>query len=939
MRRRILSNSVVPDRTPGRRDVLPTAYCVWETAWRAVLHPCVWVVLLLSLTPAAQAQAQPTPFVYRNAPLPQVIAEVEAATPYRFLYRDALVAGATVTLDAASDDAVLPALDAALRAQGLALQVDTARAQVLITEVPQEAMVLLQGTVVDARDGTRLPMATVVWHDDGRLRGTATNDAGAFQADLRALAARHDTVTLRVSYVGYRPRRVAIDLQRLPPRLDVRLQPEAAWGREVVVTGNNLWHTTLDTTWQRLLQPSLFSPYGERSLIRALQPLPSVALTTAFSDGLHVRGTKADGFRVLLDGIPIYNQQHFFGLFDAFNDDALQTAGLFYDVAPASYMAPPGGTLALTTRTGSQTRLRTSVGLSNVAARGTLEGPVAKGRGSWLVSGRHATLNAFGWLGNDALIARGLGVDRPASPLPDPEAQEIGERIVQPGEAAAAFYDVHGKLYLEGRRGSRLMLSGYAGGNDTHQDAERFVWISTGEGLDDGFFRLRTVGTATRWGNEAASLQLQHGLSPRAYARTVAAVSHYRSAYAKDDFSYLNLDAAISLSALDPRAVRIAPFRYDNTLTEWKVAQDLDFALPAGVVSVGYAWHHYTVAYAETSELLIDRRFLTRTFDETKRAWQLDLFGHLDVAWPGLTLRAGLRTHYFAPDERVRLSPRLHVRLAPQRPLSVGVGLSRNYQFLHRLSLQNTQSANVWILSTAAQPPGAVDHATAGLYGRIGDHTAVQVEGYAKWHTRVRQHETDAPAFLIRRTSEVSKPWFHDLTSFARGLEVLLRQDAGPLRWTTSYALSRVELRPPDALDASSTAWYRADWDRLHQLTSHLHLRAGPHWSADLVWSYGSGTPNTLAYLPGAARFDEPADLSPYHRLDVSLSYGAAIGIARLDARVSLFNVYDRANAWYREPVLYLAPRRLSDRYRRGAAVVDVYDLGMQPAFDATLSF
>ena len=66
-----------------------------------------------------------------------------------------------------------------------------------------------------------------------------------------------------------------------------------------------------------------------------------------------VRGSSADAFEVRLDGVPIYNPRHLFGLADAFNLDALRAVALHYGVPPARSAAPPGGTLEYVTSAGA----------------------------------------------------------------------------------------------------------------------------------------------------------------------------------------------------------------------------------------------------------------------------------------------------------------------------------------------------------------------------------------------------------------------------------------------------------------------------------------------------------------------------------------------------------------------------------------------------------
>ena len=205
----------------------------------------------------------------------------------------------------------------------------------------------------------------------------------------------------------------------------------------------------LNTTWQDLLRAERYAPLGESNALRALQPLPSIGITGATTGRLVVRGSRPDGFQVMLDGAPIYNAHPVFGLFDAFNADALHTVGRYYGVAPATIAAPPGGTLSFRTLTGSQTSQRTTLHASSTAGSATVEGPWGGGRGSYLVSARRSYLNRVSWLGKDQLIEQGLDVNRPRGPLPPEAIHELGDLVSTPLAPSTGFYDVHVNAYNE----------------------------------------------------------------------------------------------------------------------------------------------------------------------------------------------------------------------------------------------------------------------------------------------------------------------------------------------------------------------------------------------------------------------------------------------------------------------------------------------------------
>ncbi|MEX0599942.1 MAG: carboxypeptidase-like regulatory domain-containing protein [Rhodothermales bacterium] len=856
-------------------------------------------------------------FAYDEAPLRDVLSDVRERAGFHFLYRDVLVAGKTVSFTSNAEE-VLARLNDALTAHGLRLRVDAPRNQVLVGEVHESAAnasgrhAPIRGVVVDDEHGTRLPYATVTWYEDRRLRGTATDASGHFRLHVSADTA----VDLSISHIGYSTRHIRVDADAGAELIPVRLVPETAYGPEVIVSTAAL-QSEVDTTWHHLLQAGIFSPLGESGVMRSLQTLPSVSLSTAATSGLNVRGSRADGFQVLLDGMSIYNQSHLFGLFDAFNEDVLQTVGLYYGIAPASLQGPPGGTLSFVTRTGSMTGVHGSMGVSNTSGKGTLEGPFAGGRGSWLISGRRSYLNAFDGFDNDALIRLGLDVGRETD-VPTGPVREVPVSALTTGDASAHFYDVHGKLAYEWAPGARLVASGYVGGDETLHRAERFANAPHSRDAP-----LINADTKNSWHNAAASLRLQTPIGSTAYAESVAGLSRYRSAFSKDDFVYTD-PTRMLLPQTDTSHHVVRPFSNENELLELKLAQNIDVPASGTTWSAGYAFHHYAIDYHEQS-------ILRDGFGGTQESAQADVFAQVEGRFASeIALAAGLRTHYFQRGRFFRLSPRLRVRLFPDRRLSFAAGFSRNHQFVHRLYVEQSTHADIWVMSTAEQPPGSVDHVSAGTYLQASPRLHFQVEAYRKHFTNLREHEASAARRRLRPISPLLDPWLHDNEGRARGIEMMARLDFGTVTWTNSYTLSAMELRNRRVSDGS---WYPADWDRRHQLTSHMQLSIGETLQLHLIWASGSGTPNALAHAVPR----EPSRLPAYHRMDAGLRWHQAVGSGTFEVKASVFNVLDRANTWYRRPVP-VATRSPAGR-RVGLMNVDVYDLGRRPSLEISYSF
>ena len=238
----------------------------------------------------------------------ELISSIEQNSEMRFLYREALVSNINITVSLDS-----PTLYEDLRSQlselNIGLQVNPVRNQALLFKTDnknnkQDAVI--SGYVIDAETGDRLPYSTISWFENGEITGVASSTSGTFSARINSSGT---SIPLLFSFVGYESKRVDFDISSRSELSDiaVRLQPRLYGGNEIIVNGNALY-TPSDSVFSSLIEAGSFSPLGDNNSTKALQSLPSVLTGPAIEDGLNVRGSSSDGFRVLLDGITLYNQ-------------------------------------------------------------------------------------------------------------------------------------------------------------------------------------------------------------------------------------------------------------------------------------------------------------------------------------------------------------------------------------------------------------------------------------------------------------------------------------------------------------------------------------------------------------------------------------------------------------------------------------------------------
>lgn len=182
---------------------------------------------------------------------------------------------------------------------------------------------------------------------------------------------------------------------------------------------------------------------GEVDVLKSLQLLPGVQGGTEGSAGLYVRGGGPDQNLYLLDGVPVYNVNHLGGFFSTFNSDAISNVDLYKGGFPARFGGRLSSVVDIRMKEGNKEKFGGEGSIGLISSKLLLEGPINKGRGSYIVSGRRTYL--------DALMA----------PL---------VKLATGGEEKGGyyFYDLNTKINYKLSEKDHVYLSGYFGKDKLH---------------------------------------------------------------------------------------------------------------------------------------------------------------------------------------------------------------------------------------------------------------------------------------------------------------------------------------------------------------------------------------------------------------------------------------------------------------------------------------
>ncbi|MGE0439238.1 MAG: carboxypeptidase regulatory-like domain-containing protein [Gemmatimonadales bacterium] len=288
----------------------------------------------------------------------------------------------------------------ALAFHPLRLKVEVPAGRTVQLDIGLTALVsdtLLPVLRIEVRDGTdrsALPMATV--EVDGVAR-TALDGVAVFRG---LEPGRH---VIRAGRLGYAARDTSVRLVPVERTIVVQLDPtpaELSQLRVIASRGSRAgllpppgdFRDAVTTGVNRLDRAALAGvPVAfEPDVFRALQPTVGVNGSSDENAHLPIRGGGPEHTRVLLDGIPILGPYHLYGTFGAFTPEAVGEAQVLRGALPARVGEALGSVVSLQSQRAE--RLEMTGGVSLLAGRLAVAGPIGRTGGSWVAAGRRSLL-------------------------------------------------------------------------------------------------------------------------------------------------------------------------------------------------------------------------------------------------------------------------------------------------------------------------------------------------------------------------------------------------------------------------------------------------------------------------------------------------------------------------------------------------------------------
>lgn len=739
----------------------------------------------------------------------------------------------------------------------------------------------LSGYVTDSKNGEALIGVKV--YIPTTNQGAVTNNYGFY-----SLTVNSGSYKIEFRSGLYPSESREIDLTK-DVRLDIELGTNVKDLKEIVINakkGENVNSTQMGQIELDIEKIKTLPAFmGEVDVIKTIQLLPGVSSVSEGGQGFYVRGGGPDQNLVMLDEGVVYNAAHLFGFFSVFNADAVKSVNLIKGGMPANYGGRMSSVLEVNMNEGNNKKFKVKGGLGAISSRLTVEGPLKKDKGSFIISGRRTYIDL---------------IMKAAIPDTSPFAG-----------SSYFFYDFNAKFNYKLTDKDRIFLSGYYG-----KDVFNF------EDREGGF------NAKMPWGNGIAALRWNHLFSNKLFMNLTSTFSDYQFSFGskQDEFRFELFSGVRDVGS----KVDFSYFPNSRHSIKW---------------GADYIYHTFTPTSvsAQNDTVVFNTGVAQKLYSHETSFYALDDFELNDV----IKINAGLRysmyhhvgpfTRYIkgdgisTPDTAINyskgdvikfyngLEPRLSARFLLPDKSSIKAGYSYNYQYVHLTSLSAVSlPTDIWYPSTDKAKPEIGWQASIGYFRNfMNDMFETSVEIYYKeMNNMIEYKEGAVPGDEVNDNTDnllvYGKGW-------AYGIEFFIKKSVGKFTGWIGYTWAKTDRKFPDLNEGKI---YPAKYDRRHDLSVVGTYKLNDRWTFSTSFIYATG--NTLT-LPSSWYVQEQnllfnygarnsTRMAPYHRLDLSANWYSKDYKTKTDAQgneiqvkkkiksnwaFSIYNVYNRANPFF----------------------------------------
>ena len=738
---------------------------------------------------------------------------------------------------------------------------------------PNEAgkykMVTLSGKVVDGKTGEPLIGATV------QIKGTPHGVVTDLQGNYK-IQTSPGFYTIIFSSIGFEPKEQLIKIIS-NGTLDIKLFEKSVNIDEVSIYARranrnvNLNQMSLIEMDARTIQ-ELPAITGEKDVLKGLTLMPGVKAVGEFGSGIHVRGGGDDQNLFLLNGAPLMNTSHVFGLISVINPDVVSGLTLYKGHIPASYGERASSVINIKMNEVNPEKFNTSGGIGLYNTRLMLETPLFNKKLSIRLAGRTSYSD---WLLN-----------------------RMNDYYLK--NSSAFFYDMNGvaKLNLKNDHFTASWYTSY----DQFTFASDFSYQYEnilGSIKWSHIFKNEIVSTITAaYSNYDVDRDEIENIFYKSRINTGITYKSAKANFSYNGFGRHEIDWGIKAIRYDVFPGDRMPISEESLIKPVKIEneQGMEYAIYASDI------------FDLTTDISLNMGVRYSRFDYLGPT-SVYAYENPEPSEIGITdtIKHGEKEVVTGYEG---LEPRASLKVQLGRNNSLKFSYNRNLQYISLISHTSISTPeDIWKLSDPYLEPLEVNQFATGYYHNFFDNKLeTYLEIYYKDLFNLHEYRNNANITL----NDHIETELINANGKGYGIEFFIRKNAGRINGWISYTYSRAFVKTNGARPETSindNLYYPSNYDKPHDLTVVLNYNLNKRVRLSTNFSYASGRPVTLPeyqYKFGRDRIVYYSDrnkyrLPPYHRLDISLTIDESLRKNKKwkgSWTFSVLNLYGRNNAY-----------------------------------------
>lgn len=844
----------------------------------------VFFFLVLAVFVNAQTSTNDLLITYSNqdASLKEIFTDLEDQYGIRFSYATQSIDHQKIDVDF-QGESISGVLDYLL--YGIAMEYKILVKNVLVRKAKSytetknntyQKSIHLKGRVTNSRASTDLNYATVSINNS--TIGTYTDEQGRFDIEIPA---QYFNDILTIQYIGFESTEYKIseleDVFLIIPMSESQyaLDEITIVNKEKSIQVGNLNNAI--TLNNRQISSSTSGVMGN-DFGRQLQLLPGISAHDDNSAEIKIRGSNSEETLMILDGMPIYSANHYYGIFSGVNTFYIDSVNLFKNTYPLQYGGKTAGLVELFSDNNQPTKTIATANLDLLTASGIVTIPI-NSNSNLSVAGRSTITNVSNKQFNTVNSTQ----------QENQQVQNFKEKAKnQNSDPSFKFYDVNAKYQWTSSKNS-LKLNFFRSADHV----ENKYNIKIADNLKN---QLNIDATEDqKWSTSASSFIWDSKLNNKLSWHTRT----FYSQYINDEINDLVLDRKYNNAS--PSQPIDLKSKQGNELTDIGFDSFFDYKIKNQSIKLGLTSTQHKIDYIfkENEKIKIQGN---ESFLELG-----GYAGYKRQLGKKLNLTAGLRAIYYSNIKEIKLSPRLAANYNLSNIVKFKAAYGLEQQVVRQLDYEyRNQPLQLWVAAGNNNIPVlSSSNIMIGSTIKLG-YVNLDIEFYQKNKTGVLEYAVPTPSNPSYSEEQEREYSLFTGNGITRGIDLILGSGYGQYDTYLSYTLSSSKQQFEEIF---RNKLFPSENDRRHQFKWINSLITGDFiWGLNTVFVSGRPYIDIGNILPKDNIRDKDPNmirkrLRPYHRIDMSAAYQFTIGSIKSNLSLSIFNLLNTKNVNYLQSI------------------------------------